>query len=66
MCIIVSKSFVVSGLIISLIGLILMIYARRKEGFDNYHVKIKPKQESWAWLLTILGYLFQVVGVVIA
>lgn len=71
MCIFISKAFVIVGLGMCFGGLILMIHARRQTTpngtqFDNSHAVISQTKNRWGWFLTILGYLLQIMGVIIA
>jgi len=69
MCVILSKIFIIFGLGMSFSGLICLIESKtiRQNGrkFDS-HVVTKPSLNSVAWVLTIIGYLCQIVGVIFA
>ncbi len=69
-CVTLSKIFVIVGLVMSLFGLILMMESKttRQNGkiFSDSHVPTKPKLYWFALVLTIIGYILQILGVLFA
>jgi hypothetical protein len=69
MCMILSKLFIIFGLGMTFSGLICLIESKtiRQNGkkFDS-HVVTKPTLNRIAWVLTITGYICQIVGVIFA
>ncbi len=69
MCVSAGKILVLLGLGMTFAGLILMIESKtiRQNGkkFDS-HVPTKPILYRIAWMLTIVGYLLQIIGVILA
>jgi len=60
------KILSISGLVITLIGLIFLFWARVYGSFSNIHkppTKLKRFIEFIGWVFTIVGYSLQIYGI---
>ena len=63
------KGLIILGLGMAFAGLLCMIEAqtyRTKDGkkYKSIHTDIKPEMSKVGWVLTIGGYVYQIVGVI--
>jgi hypothetical protein len=67
MCPLIWKSAIIIGLGMTFLGLILMIeakvYRQNGEAYESTGI-VHPVFYKVAWILTISGYIFQIVGVI--
>ena len=67
MCPWIWKGVIIIGLGMTFLGLILMIeskiYRQNGKAYDSTGI-VRPILDKFAWILTIMGYMFQIIGVI--